>query len=99
VNDSVDVLENLFSTLFLCGVRPYYIYRCDYAQGLERFICSFRKEQEIMTELRKRLSGLAMPTYIIDAPEGRGKVPPPLNFWGSVHGRSFLDFDGKKIPL
>jgi lysine 2,3-aminomutase len=97
VNDDTEVLATLFNTLFHAGVRPYYIYRCDYVGGVERFICSFRKEQRIMTELRKRLSGLALPTYIIDAPGGRGKVPPPLGFWESVHGRTFLDFDGKQI--
>jgi lysine 2,3-aminomutase len=99
VNDDVETLTRLFTMLYHNGVRPYYLYRCDYVGGIERFICPFRKEQRIVTELRRRLSGLAFPTYVIDAPGGRGKVPPPLDFWGSVHGRSFRDFDGKQVRI
>lgn len=87
VNDSAKTLYQLFSRLVEIGVKPYYIFRCDPVKGAERFIVDFKKEIEIMTDLRRRLSGLAYPIYVIDAPAGSGKIPVPLNFW---------DFDKKK---
>lgn len=99
VNDDVDALQKMCMILYHNDIRPYYIYRCDYVQGLERFICSLRKEEKIMTELRRRLPGPAYPTYIIDLPEGRGKIPPPLDFWKGTGVHSCFDFDGKKIKI
>jgi lysine 2,3-aminomutase len=97
VNDSVETLQKLFTTLHHHGVQPYYIYRCDYVHGLERFVCSLRAERKIMTELRKCLSGIAYPNYVVDV-VGRGKIPVPLGFWKSKT-RACVDFDGKIIKL
>jgi lysine 2,3-aminomutase len=97
INDSVEKLEELFEKLLELGVRPYYIYRCDPVVGLEKFIVPFEKEKKIMTELRKRISGLAYPTYVIDAPMGCGKIPVPLNFW--KNDKSFFDFNNKLIEI
>jgi len=94
VNDDYNVLYELFNRLFEIGVVPYYIYHCDLVRGAERFICDFEKEVEIMTELRKNLSGLACPLYVIDAPQGSGKIPVPLNFWSFKKNR-YKDFNGK----
>lgn len=95
VNDDYDILHELFSGLLEIGVRPYYIYRCDPIPGANHFRADFDKERRIMTQLRSTLSGLAYPTYIIDAPEGSGKVPVPLDFWDSDTS-SYTDFEGKK---
>lgn len=97
INDSVEKLEKLFEKLLEIGVRPYYIYRCDSVIGLEKFTVSFEKEKEIMTELKKRISGLACPTYVIDSPQGMGKIPVPLNFWQDK--TKMMDFDGKEIEI
>jgi len=97
INDSVEKLEELFEKLLELGVRPYYIYRCDPVVGLKKFIVPLEKEREIMTELRKRISGLACPTYVIDAPMGCGKVPGPLNFW--KNSKSFFDFNNNLIEI
>jgi lysine 2,3-aminomutase len=97
INDSVEKLEKLFEKLLELGIRPYYIYRCDSVIGLEKFIVPFEKEKEIMTELRKRISGLACPTYVIDVPMGCGKIPVPLNFWKD--GKSFFDFNNNLIEI
>ena len=51
-----------------------------------------------MTELRRNLSGLACPTYVVDAPEGSGKIPVPLEFWDS-DVFLYTDFEGKKHDL
>ncbi|MBI2844556.1 MAG: KamA family radical SAM protein [Armatimonadetes bacterium] len=81
INDDYETLHELFSRLTEIGVRPYYIYRCDPVAGAGHFRADFAKERRIMTALRKNLSGLACPTYVIDTPRGSGKIPVPLEFW------------------
>ncbi|MBI5221873.1 MAG: KamA family radical SAM protein [Candidatus Magasanikbacteria bacterium] len=98
VNDSVEILYELFSKLVEIGVKPYYHYRCDPVKGAEHFIVDFKKEVEIFTKLRTRLSGLATPMYVIDAPSGAGKIPVPLNFWNFDH-KNYRDFNGKKLRV
>lgn len=95
VNDDYETLYDLFTGLFEIGVRPYYIYRCDPIPGAGHFRADFDKERRIMTELRRNLSGLAFPTYVIDAPDGSGKIPVPLDFW-NADTSSYSDFEGKK---
>lgn len=97
INDSVEKLEELFEKLLMLGIRPYYIYRCDSVIGLEKFMVPLKKEKEIMTELRKRISGLACPTYVIDTPMGSGKIPVPLNFWKD--DKNFLDFNNNLFEI
>ncbi len=96
VNDSFDTLYKLFSGLIEIGVKPYYLYHCDPVKGAEHFIVDLRKEIKIVTELRKKLSGLAFPTYIIDAPNGTGKIPVPLEFW-KFDSDQYKDFNKKTI--
>lgn len=98
VNDDIRTLTELFQEIYYLGVIPYYIYRCDYVQGLERFVCDLDKEREIMTQLRSNLSGIAVPTYVIDV-AGRGKIPVPLKFWNVSQSDRCVDFDGKPINL
>ncbi|MFA6993370.1 MAG: KamA family radical SAM protein [Patescibacteria group bacterium] len=98
VNDSVKTLYELFSRLVEIGVKPYYLYRCDPVKGAEHFIVDFKKEVRIFTELRKRLSGLATPLYVIDAPDGAGKIPVPLDFW-QFDATGYRDFRGKKLKV
>lgn len=92
VNDDYDTLHELFSRLPEIGVRPYYIYRCDPVPGAYHFIADFDRERRIMTRLRKTLSGLACPTYVIDAPNGSGKIPVPLDFW-KADTSAYTDFE------
>ncbi len=95
VNDDYQTLYNLFTGLLEIGVRPYYIYRCDPVPGAAHFRVDPAKERHIMTQLRRTLSGLACPTYVIDAPDGSGKIPVPLEFW-DCDTSSYTDFDGKR---
>jgi len=96
---SVDLLDKLFTKLHSLGVIPYYIYRCDYVSKLEHFVVPFEKEVKIMIELWKRLPGLALPQYIFDAPNGRGKIRVPLLPWKKRGIHSFSDIDGKIIKI
>lgn len=98
VNDKYEILFELFKKLSELGIRPYYIFRCDLVKGIEHFIVPFAKEIEIMTKLRSTLSGIACPLYVIDAPNGAGKIPVPLNFW-QFNPKSFKDYYGKEIVV
>ncbi|HPJ80543.1 MAG TPA: KamA family radical SAM protein [Candidatus Portnoybacteria bacterium] len=96
INDSFDALYELFSKLIEIGIKPYYLYHCDPVKGAEHFIVNIRKEIKIVTKLRKNLSGLAFPIHIIDAPNGSGKIPVPLEFWG-VKLNEYKDFNNKRL--
>ena len=74
VNDNVDTLEELSNKLLYNRIKPYYLFQGDLVDGTAHLRCSLKKGLEIEKELRKRLSGLAMPQYTIDLPDGGGKV-------------------------
>ena len=74
VNDDVDVLEELSNKLLYNRIKPYYLFQGDLVDGTRHLRCSLKKGLEIEKELRKRLSGIAMPQYTIDLPQGGGKV-------------------------
>jgi lysine 2,3-aminomutase len=75
VNDSPAVMKAQVQKLLMCRVRPYYIYQCDLIQGSAHLRASVRQGLKIMDSLRGHTSGYAVPTYVIDAPGGGGKVP------------------------
>lgn len=74
INDDAQTLELLFRGLVQCGVKPYYLFQGDLASGTAHFRVSIARGIQLMSELRSRLSGLALPTYAVDLPGG-GKVP------------------------
>lgn len=98
INNDISVLETLFRELYYLGVIPYYIYRCDYVRGLERFVCDLAQERKIITELRVILSGIACPAYVVDV-AGVGKLPVPLGFWKVPQIDRCHDFSGNIINL
>lgn len=75
VNDDWRIVRELNHRLLLMRVRPYYIYQCDLAQGISHFRTSVQTGLDIIEKLRGHTSGLAVPTYVIDAPKGGGKIP------------------------
>ena len=75
VNDCPYVIKDLMHRLLENRIRPYYIYQCDLSSGIEHFRTSVAKGIEIIEILRGHTSGLAVPTYVIDAPGGGGKIP------------------------
>ena len=74
VNDNSRILEPLYRWLLRNGCRPYYLFQCDVADGTQHFRTPISVGLEIMSELRGRLSGLGIPHYVIDLPDGNGKV-------------------------
>lgn len=75
VNDDADTLSALFRALVENRVKPYYLHHPDLAPGTAHFRLPIERGQELMRALRGRISGLAIPTYVLDIPGGFGKVP------------------------
>ncbi len=84
VNDTVATMTSLCHHLMRMRVRPYYIYQCDPITGSSHFRTSVETGLEIIRGLRGFTSGYAVPTYVIDAPGGGGKIPLMPNY---VEGR------------
>lgn len=80
VNDCPRIMKSLVQKLVYNRVRPYYIYQCDLSEGLSHFRTSVGKGIEIMESLIGHTSGLCVPTYVIDAPGGGGKIPVMPNY-------------------
>jgi len=75
INDKPYVMKKLVHELLKIRVRPYYIYQCDLATGTEHFRTSVATGIQIIEKLRGHTTGYAIPTYVIDAPGGGGKIP------------------------
>ena len=75
INDSTETMKALCHHLLRMRVRPYYLYQCDPITGSSHFRTSVEKGLEILRGLRGFTSGYAVPTYVIDAPGGGGKIP------------------------
>ena len=80
INDNVDVMKNLVHRLVENRVRPYYIYQCDLSVGIGHFRTPVSKGIEIIESLRGHTSGFAVPTFVVDAPGGGGKIPVQPNY-------------------
>jgi len=75
INDCPYIMKDLVHKLVMNRVRPYYIYQCDLSEGIEHFRTPVSAGIEIIELLRGHTSGFAVPTFVIDAPGGGGKIP------------------------
>jgi lysine 2,3-aminomutase len=80
VNDCVNIQRQLVQDLVRMRVRPYYLYQCDLVEGSGHFRTPVAKGIEIIEGLRGHTSGYAVPTYVVDAPGGGGKIPVAPNY-------------------
>jgi len=80
VNDCPRIMRQLVHKLVQNRVRPYYLYQCDLSEGLSHFRTPVGKGIEIIESLVGHTSGFAIPTYVIDAPGGGGKIPIMPNY-------------------
>jgi len=80
VNDNVPTMKDLCHKLLRMRVRPYYLYQCDPISGSAHFRTSVDKGLEIIEGLRGHTTGYGVPTYVIDAPGGGGKIPLQPNY-------------------
>ena len=75
VNDDVATLDALMRTFVENRIKPYYLHHPDLAPGTSHFRVSIAQGRQLMRDLRARLSGLALPSYVLDLPGGHAKVP------------------------
>ncbi|TAJ44966.1 lysine 2,3-aminomutase [Methanofollis fontis] len=80
VNDCPRLQRTLAHKLVKNRVRPYYLYQCDLSEGLSHFRTSVAKGVEIIENMIGHTSGFCVPTYVIDAPGGGGKIPLTPNY-------------------
>jgi lysine 2,3-aminomutase len=98
INDRPYIMRKLMQELLKIRVRPYYIYQCDPAKGISHFRTPIAVGINIMERLRGHTSGYAVPTYVVDAPGGGGKIPVAPNYLLSeAKGRYTLRNYKKKI--
>jgi len=96
VNDNVHVQRQLVQDLVRIRVRPYYLYQCDLVEGAGHFRTPVAKGIEIMEGLRGHTSGYAVPSYMIDAPGGGGKIPVSPQYLISMSDHKIIlrNFEG-----
>ena len=80
INDCSHIMKHLMHALVKMRVRPYYIYQCDLSLGIGHFRTPVSKGIEIIENLRGHTSGYAVPTFVVDAPGGGGKIPVMPNY-------------------
>jgi lysine 2,3-aminomutase len=84
VNDNLGTMRALLRGLLRIKVRPYYLFHCDPVTGAGHFRTSVWKGLEIMEGLRGHMSGIGIPTYVVDSPHGGGKIPLMPNYLVSM---------------
>ena len=96
VNDCVHIQRELVHKLVRIRVRPYYLYQCDLVEGAGHFRTPVAKGVEIIEGLRGHTSGYAVPTYVVDAPGGGGKIPvmPNYHISSSDHKIILRNYEG-----
>jgi lysine 2,3-aminomutase len=99
VNDSIDTMTELCRKLLTVGIRPYYMYQCDVVTGTAHFRTPLEKGLGILEAMRGRVSGMAIPKFVIDLPQGGGKIPLEPIYLEKASKRHILfkNFEGKFI--
>ncbi|HSB20676.1 MAG TPA: KamA family radical SAM protein [Anaeromyxobacteraceae bacterium] len=98
VNDEPRTVLELNHKLLLMRIRPYYIYQCDLAKGISHFRTPIETGRKIMRALRGHTSGLAVPQFVVDAPQGGGKIPVNPDYVVRHQGKTwvFRNYAGKE---
>jgi lysine 2,3-aminomutase len=96
VNDDVETLKALMHALLRIRVKPYYLYQCDPISGSAHFRTSVAKGVELIRGLRGHTTGYAVPTFVVDAPNGGGKTPIGPDYVIGYEGEDLLlrSYDG-----
>jgi len=98
VNDDSAILESLFRRLVENRVKPYYLHHCDLVPGTSHFRTSIEEGQNLLKGIRGRVSGVCWPTYVLDIPNGYGKVPLGPNYYEKNDDSEvyITDYQGQK---
>jgi lysine 2,3-aminomutase len=86
VNDDVETLGTLMRAFVACRIKPYYLHHADLAPGTSHLRTTIAQGRDLMRGLRGRFSGLCQPTYVLDIPDGHGKVPVGPNYVSTAGG-------------
>ena len=99
INDNLETMRDLCRALLRIKVRPYYLFHCDPVIGAGHFRTSIWKGMEIMEGLRGHMSGLGIPTYVVDSPHGGGKIPLMPNYLVSASDDAVVlrNFEGMLV--
>jgi len=99
VNDTAEVMTELCRGLLTMGVRPYYLYQCDTVKGAMHFRTPLSRGLGIIKAMRGRISGMAIPKFVVDLPEGGGKIPlePKYVVMRAKKRILFRNFEGRLI--
>ena len=100
VNDDAETLATLFrEVVYELGAHPYYMHHCDLARGLRHLRTTVDQGRALMGQLRGRISGLCIPHYVLDLPDGDGKVPlgPSAVEAREAHRWLFRSWQGKRV--
>ncbi len=101
INDDSDVMKKLNHELLKIRVKPYYVFHPKDVIGTHHFYVTIKRGMEIMSELRGKTSGLANPTYIVNAPRGLGKIPVQKNYIKSSNDKQtvLVTWEGKEVII
>ncbi len=97
INDNLPTMKTLMHHMLKMRVRPYYLYQCDPINGSAHFRTPVSKGLEIIEGLRGHTTGYAVPSFVIDAPGGGGKIPLLPNYVIGREGEDLVlrNFEGK----
>ncbi|MDR0217441.1 MAG: radical SAM protein [Enterobacteriaceae bacterium] len=77
INDNEATLHQLFIELYRMGVKPYYLYHfMPFSPGSSEYKASINDAIAIMKKLKRRVSNIALPEYVL--PHMKGKFTVPL---------------------
>lgn len=99
VNDNIEVMKELMKKLLAIRVRPYYLFQADLVRGTSHFWTGLKMGLEIMAGLQGHISGMCIPRFMIDLPEGGGKVPVTPEYIKGVDGDELIieNYTGKEF--
>ena len=89
VNDDPETMKSLIHRLLMMKVRPYYLYQCDLIEGSSHLRTDPMTGVRIIESLRGHTTGYAIPQFVIDAPEGGGKIPLNPNYLEGLRQAGF----------
>ncbi len=99
INDDPRIVKELNHKLLMMRIRPYYIYQCDLAKGISHFRTPIEAGRRIIRSLRGHTSGMAVPYFVVDAPNGGGKIPVNPDYVVRHEGKRWVlrNFAGKEF--
>jgi len=90
VNDDVILIKELMLKLLNIRVRPYYLFQADLVKGTSHFWTDIKKGIEIISQLQGNISGLGIPSFVIDLPGGGGKIPITPDYIRGIKGDEYI---------